>query len=103
MIAHIDRDNMRLTVKCSKFEQFNGFEAKAGKGKTKNRARPRDFDAKRDLFFRWLNPTCHGETFLEDSKNAPDMVMRGPRGRKRLVLRDPSLELTSTGLVQSCG
>lgn len=97
MIAHIDRATMALNVKCSKFEKFDGFAAREGEGDTG--ARPCDFDARKDLFFRWLNPTCHGETFLEDSRDAPEMVMRGPKGRKRLVLRDPSPDSTSTDSV----
>lgn len=103
IIAHIDRTTMTLDVKCSKFEQFDGFEARVGEGNTEDRARPCDFKAKRDHFFRWLNPTCQGKTFLEDSKHAPEKVLRGPRGRKRLVLRDQSPASTSTDSIQSLG
>lgn len=95
MIAHINRATMALNVKCSKFEKFDGFEAREEEGDTEDCARPCDFDARKDLFFRWLNPTCHGETFLEDSRDALEMVMRGPKGQKRLVFRDRSPESTS--------
>jgi len=87
---------MTLNIKCGKLEQLDGFEAKGREGDAVDRARPCDVDGKRDHFFRWLNPTCQGETFLEDSKFAPEKVLRGPKGRKRLVLRKPLPRSTDT-------
>ena len=85
MIAHFNLKEDTFDIKCSKFEQFDGFEAKEeNTGGEDNRVRPQDFEAKRDLFFRWLNPTCQGETYLEDTKDGQEMVMRGRKGRKRL-------------------
>ena len=85
MIAHFNLKEGSFDIKCSKFEQFDGFEAKEGNtGGRDNRVRPQDFEAKRDLFFRWLNPICQGETYLEDTKDGQEMVMRGRKGRKRL-------------------
>lgn len=96
MIAHFNMNTMELDVKCSKFEQFDGFEAKEDKGNTGGRARPHNFEAKRDLFFRWLNPICQGNTFLEDSKDAPEFVLRGRKGRRRLVPRPLPSQLSSS-------
>ena len=89
IIAHFDVNTMQLDVKCSPLEQFNGFgQEEDGEGHlTGGPSRPPDFEAKRDLFFRWLNPICQGDTYLKDSKGAPEMVLSGPRGRKRLVPR----------------
>ena len=85
MIAHFNLKESTFNIKCSKFEQFDGFEAKEENiGGRDNRVRPQDFEAKRDLFFRWLNPICQGETYLEDTKDGQEMVMRGRKGRKRL-------------------
>ena len=86
MIAYFNLKEGTFDVKCSKFEKFDGFEAKeniAGGGRD-NRVRPHDFEAKRDLFFRWLNPICQGDTYLEDTKDGQEMVMRGRKGRKRM-------------------
>ena len=88
MIAHFNLKEGTFDVKCSKFEQFDGFEVKENTGgeitgSRDNRVRPRDFEAKRDLFFRWLNPICQGDTYLEDTKDGQEMVMRGRKGRKR--------------------
>ena len=105
MIAHFNVKEGRFDIKCSKFEQFDGFEAKENtedrdentegrdentEGRDENtegrnnRVRPQDFEAKRDLFFRWVNPICQGGTYLEDTKDGQEMVMRGRKGRKRL-------------------
>ena len=84
MIAHFNLVEGSFDVKCSKFEQFDGFEAKENTGGRDSRVRPKDFEAKRDLFFRWLNPICQGKTYLEDTKDGQEMVMRGRKGRKRL-------------------
>ncbi|CAF9935697.1 MAG: hypothetical protein ALECFALPRED_006523 [Alectoria fallacina] len=46
MIAHFNTNTMELDVKRSKFEQFNGFEAKEDKGNTGGRARPHNFETK---------------------------------------------------------
>lgn len=89
MIAHFNLETGGLDIKCSRFEQFDGFEAKEDTGSIDGRARPHEFETKRDMFFRWLNPICQGDTFLEDSKDAPELVLRGPKRRKRLVPRPP--------------
>lgn len=96
MIAHFNLDTKRLDVKCSKFEQFDGFEAREDTSSKDGRVRPHDFEAKRDLFFRWLNPTCQGNTYLEDTKDAQERVLRGPKGRKRLVPRSLLLPKSSS-------
>ena len=96
MIAHFNLNTNTLDVKCSKFEQFDGFEAKKGTGSEDGRVRPHDFEAKRDLFFRWLNPICQGDTYLEDTKDGQELVLRGPKGRKRLVPRTLPRQSSST-------
>ena len=83
MIAYFNLKETTFDIKCSKFEQFDGFEAKENTGRD-NRVRPADFEAKRDLFFRWLNPIYQGDTYLEYTKDGQEMVMRGKKGRKRL-------------------
>ncbi|KAF6227637.1 hypothetical protein HO173_012077 [Letharia columbiana] len=103
MIAHFNMKRKTLDIKCSGFEQFDGFEAKENTGTTDGCARPHDFEAKRDLFFRWLNPICQGDTYLKDSEDAPEMVLRGPKGRKRLVPRHlppPSSSSESTEILE---
>ena len=91
IVAHFNINTMQLDVKCTPLEQFNGFgQEEDGEGRPAGSpSRPQDFEAKRDLFCRWLNPICQGDTFLKDSVDAPEMVLRGPRGRKRLVQRNP--------------
>lgn len=100
MIAHFNQKTMKLDLKCSKFQQFDGFEARAGetgkKRHTSDRARPHDFNAKRDLFFRWLNPVCKGETFLKDSEDAPEVVKRKKKGKTRFVRRHVSAQSKCT-------
>ena len=96
MIAHFNLDTHTVDVKCSKFEQFDGFEAKEGTESKDGRARPQDFEAKRDLFVRWLNPICQGKTYLEDTKDGQELVLRGPKGRKRLVPRTLPRQSSST-------
>ena len=96
MIAHFNLNTNTLDVKCSKFEQFDGFEAKEGTESEDGRARPQDFEAKRDLFFRWLNPVCQGRTYLEDTKDGQELVLRGPKGTKRLVPRTLPRQSSST-------
>ncbi len=96
MIAHFNLDTWEFDLKCSKFEQFDGFEAKEGEGSRDGRARPHDFEAKRDLSFRWLNPVCQGKTYLEDTKDGEELVLRGPKGRKRLVPRSVPPKSTSS-------
>ena len=96
MIAHFNLDTGELDLKCSKFEQFDGFEAKEGEGSRNGRVRPHDFEEKRDLFFRWLNPICQGNTYLEDTKEGEELVLRGRKGRKRLVPRSKLPKSTSS-------
>lgn len=96
MIAHFNLETHTVDVKCSKFEQFDGFEAKEGTKSKDGRARPQDFEAKRDLFVRWLNPICQGKTYLEDTKDGQELVLRGPKGRKRLVPRTLPPQSSST-------
>ena len=90
LIAHFNRKTRKIDLKCSKFEQFDGFGADS-KG-------PHDLEAKRDLLFRWANPVCKGNTFLEDSKDARALVLRGPKGSRRL---EP-LDLPEESYVLNC-
>ena len=73
MTAHIDPTTMKVQIRSSKLVQFDGFISED--------ERPRDLEKTRNLFFRWLNPVCLGTTELEDSRNAPERVLRGAPGR----------------------
>lgn len=89
MIAHFDRCNDRLVIKSSPYVQFDGYGA-AGE------TRPKDFDKQKDLFFRWMNPICHGNTYIEDPEYGPELVMRKIKWRKRMVERVKRSALSST-------
>ena len=93
MIAHFNPETKILHIKSSKFEQFNGFEKKENTGSKDGRARPADFEAKRDLFFRWLNPICQGNTYLEDTKDGREFAMARRQGILKLVpyMRRPKI------------
>ena len=102
MIAHFNLDTMKLDLKCSKFQQFDGFEKIEGKQEdTVVRMRPDDFNSKRDLFFRWLNPICKGDTYLIDSEEGPGFILEGKKGRKRLVPRKVPARSPSTDSSES--
>ena len=88
MIAHFNLSTDTFEIKCSKYQQFDGFEVKENIGNQVSRTRPHDFEAKRDLFFRWINPTCQGDTYLEDTKDGAELIQRKRKGRKRLVPRN---------------
>lgn len=66
MIAYFNRSTKKIDVLCSRYEQFDGY----------GRRHPDDLEAKRKLFFRWLNPVCVGDTFLPNSAEAPAKVLR---------------------------
>lgn len=103
MIANFNLDTMKLDLKCSKFQQCDGFERIKGEQEvteqedseqkdseqedTVVRARPDDFNSKRDLFFGWLNPICKGDTYLVDAGEGPGMVL--PR---KAPARSPSTD-----------
>ena len=67
MIAHFDKEIRRIVIKCSPFYQFDGYWDQD------DATRPRDFDTVKDLFFRWLNPVCRGDTGKDVlSRSDPD-------------------------------
>lgn len=102
MIAHFNLDTMELDLKCSNFKQFDGFEKMKGqKEDIVVRVRHDDFSSTRDLFFRWLNPICKGDTYLKDSEEGPGMVLEGKKGRKQLVPRKVPAQSPSTDSSQS--
>ena len=87
MIAHFNLSTDTFDIKCSKFEQFDGFEVKEKIGDKVGRVRPYNFEATRDLFFRWINPACQGDTYLKDTKDGEELIERKRKGRKRQVPR----------------
>ena len=70
--ANINPKSGKVYIRCSSLVQFDGFKSPD--------ERPETLIKTRDHFFRWLNPICQGETELEDSKNAPELVLRRKPG-----------------------
>ena len=60
MTADLSPQGKQLRILCSDSVQFSGFSP-PGQG-------PNDLEGSRDLFFRWINPTCHGAIELAEGK-----------------------------------
>lgn len=97
MIAHYDTASDQLVIKHSPYVQFDGY------GAANSEKRPKDFDTQKDLFFRWINPVCQGNTYVDDPDYGPEMVMRKIKGRRYLVERVVKSRSNSTTSSESVG
>ena len=101
MVAHFNIATEELINKCSPYTQFDGYEA-ASTGEP-TMTKPVDFDIKKELFLRWLNPVCQGDTLIRDPNLGPEYIVRVRRGVRKLVGKKTSREPLISSLSNSSG